>query len=394
MLNRKGRERRLRRDPLGNNFVPSPAKGASPFVPGGFLMKVSTKVIVFFSILALMATPAMAAKKVRWKLAMTWSSTLTPFASSPIKLAKMVEEMSGGNFTIRVEGSEKHKAALGILDMVKGGQYDIGHSAAYYWKGKDISSVFFCTVPFGMNADEQYAWFYYGGGMELMKETFDKYKVMSFPGGNSGVQMGGWFKKEIGSLEDLKGLKMRIPGLAGEVFAKLGVNVTNIAPGELYTSLDRGTIDALEWVGPAMDIKMGFHKIAPYYYTGWHEPATELQFIVNKREYEKLPEEYKAILKTAMKATSMDMYIENYAGSIDAWDRMKTEFPNIKVKEFPAEVLKTMKKAADELYDTYAAKDPAFKKVLESQRAYQKKARAWTTISEYNYIKTSSELAK
>ncbi len=357
-------------------------------------MKSKIKVLVFFTMLCLMASPAFAAKKVKWKLAMTWSSTLTPFASSPIKMAKMVEEMSGGNFVIRVEGSEKHKAALGILDMVKGGQYDIGHSAAYYWKGKDISTVFFCTVPFGMNADEQYAWLYYGGGMELMEKAFSKYKVLSFPGGNSGVQMGGWFKKEINSVADLKGLKMRIPGLAGEVFAKLGVNVTNIPSGELYTSLDRGTIDALEWVGPAMDIKMGFHKIAPYYYTGWHEPATELQFIVNKREYEKLPAEYKAILKVAMKASSMDMYIENYAGSIDAWDKMQTEFPNIKVKEFPMPVLKAMKKAANEIYDTYAAEDAFFKEVLESQRAYMKKARAWTAISEYNYIKTSMELEK
>ncbi|MGL1864178.1 MAG: TRAP transporter substrate-binding protein [Pseudodesulfovibrio sp.] len=357
-------------------------------------MKLTVKVIAIVALLTMLASPAMAEKKVKWKMAMTWSSTLTPFASAPIKLAKMVDEMSGGSFTIRVEGSEKHKAALGILDMVKGGQYDIGHSASYYWKGKDISTVFFCTVPFGMNADEQLAWFYYGGGMELMQETYAKFKVLSFPGGNSGVQMGGWFKKEINSVEDLKGLKMRIPGLAGEVFAKLGVNVTNIPSGELYTSLDRGTIDALEWVGPAMDIKMGFHKIAPFYYTGWHEPATELQFIVNKREYEKLSSEHKAILDTAMKASSMEMYVENYAGSIDAWDKMKTEFPNIKVKEFPMPVLKEMKKAADEIYADYAAKDANFKKVLESQRAYMKKARAWTAISEYNYIKTSMELEK
>ena len=355
-------------------------------------MRLMLKVLVVLTLLALTAAPATAQKKVRWKLAMTWSSTLTPFASAPIKLAKMVEEMSGGNFVIRVEGAEKHKAPLGILDMVKGGQYDMGHSAAYYWKGKDISTVFFCTVPFGMNADEQYSWFYYGGGMELMEETFAKYNVLSFPGGNSGVQMGGWFKKEIKSVEDLKGLKMRIPGLAGEVFAKLGVNVTNIAPGELYTSLDRGTIDALEWVGPAMDIKMGFHKIAPYYYTGWHEPATELQFLINKREYEKLSPEYKAILDTAMKAAAFDMYLENYAGSIEAWAKMKTDFPNIKVMEFPKPVLMAMKKAADELYADYAAKDAGFKKVLESQQAYMKKARAWTAISEYNYIKTTSEL--
>ncbi len=358
-------------------------------------MKLMFRISSVLITVALLASPAFAAdKKVRWKLAMTWSSTLTPFASAPINLAKMVEEMSGGNFTIRVEGAEKHKAALGILDMTKGGQYEIGHSASYYWKGKDISTVFFCTVPFGMNVDEQNAWFYYGGGMELMQKTYDKFGVLSFPGGNSGVQMGGWFQKEINSLDDLKGLKMRIPGLAGEVFAKLGVNVTNIPSGELYTSLDRGTIDALEWVGPAMDIKMGFHKIAPYYYTGWHEPATELQFLINKRAFEKLPQEYKAILITAMKAASSDMYIENFAGSAEAWDQMKTEFPNIKVKSFPKPVLQAMKKAADELYDEYAAADPSFKEVLDSQRAYMQKARNWTEISEYNYIQTSQELSE
>ncbi|MGD9189878.1 MAG: TRAP transporter substrate-binding protein [Desulfobacteraceae bacterium] len=355
-------------------------------------MKLTVKILVISALVALMAAPAGAAGKIRWKLAMTWSSTLTPFANAAFNLADKVKKMSGGDFVIRIEGSEKHKAALGILDMVKGGQYEMGHTASYYWKGKDISSVFFCTVPFGMNATEQLAWFYHGGGMELMQETFDTFGVLSYPGGHSGVQMGGWFKKEINSLDDLKGLKMRIPGLAGEVFAKLGVTVTNIPPGELYTSLDRGNIDALEWVGPAMDIKMGFHKIAPFYYTGWHEPATELQFLVNKKEYDKLSSEHKAILETAMQASSMEMSLENFAGSAEAWSQMRSEFPNIKVKEFPNPVLKAMKQAADKLYEQYAAKNDNFKKIMESQAAFMKKARDWSTISEYNYIKITSEL--
>ncbi len=344
--------------------------------------------------LALFVTPAAAAEKVHWKLAMSWSATLTPFATAPINLAKMVEEMSGGDFTIRVEGVEKHKSALGILDMTKGGQYQMGHSASYYWKGKDISTVFYCTVPFGMNADEQYGWFYHGGGMDLMKKTYDKFDVLNFPGGNTGVQMGGWFQKEIKTVEDLKGLKMRIPGMAGEVFAKLGVNVTNIPPGELYTALDRKTIDALEWVGPAMDIKMGFHKIAPYYYTGWHEPATELQFLINKKAFEALPPNYKTMLVTAMKAVTADMFIDNYAGSIEAWQQMQTEFPNIKVMTFPKEVMRAMKKASDELMAEYAAQDPFFKEVMDSQAIYMKKARAWTNISEFNYLETLKQLAE
>ncbi|MCI5120071.1 MAG: ABC transporter substrate-binding protein, partial [Candidatus Electrothrix sp. AUS4] len=199
-------------------------------------------------------------------------------------------------------------------------------------------------------------------------------------------------KKEINSLDDLKGLKMRIPGLAGEVFAKLGVNVTNIPAGELYTSLDRGTIDALEWVGPGMDIRMGFHKVAPYYYTGWHEPASEMQFLINKRAYSKLPPEYQAMLKTAMKAAAADMYYENYAESAEAWDKMKSEYPDIKVKTFPQPVLKAMKKATDEVLEGYAAQDALFKEILASQRGFMQKARQWTIISDYNYLKTSMEL--
>lgn len=355
-------------------------------------MKFAVKIASAVAVLAMLTTPAMAEKTVKWKLAMTWPSTLTPLASPPANVAKMVKEMSGGTFIIKVEGKEKHKAPLGILDMVKGGQYQMGHSGSYYWKGKDISTIFFTTIPFGMTTAEQYAWFYYDDGMKYMQQVYDGFKVLNFPGGNTGVQMGGWFKKEINTLEDLKGLKMRIPGLAGEVFAKLGVNVTNIPAGELYTSLDRGTIDALEWVGPGMDIKMGFHKVAPYYYTGWHEPASEMQFLVNKRAYEKLSPEHQAILQTAMKAASADMYYENFAASANAWEQMKTEFPNIKVKTFPLPVLKAMKASTDELLDSYAAKDEQFKAILDSQRKFMKKARQWTIISDYNYIKTSMEV--
>lgn len=343
------------------------------------------------------AAPAPAkasAEKVDWKIAMTWSSTLTPLASPAPKLAKMVSDMTDGNFKIRVEGAEKHKAPLGILDMVKGGQYEMGHSAAYYWKGKDISSIFFTTVPFGMTAAEQYAWLYYGDGMALQQKTFEKFKVLSFPGGNTSVQMGGWFRKEINSLEDLKGLKMRIPGLAGEVFAKLGVNVTNIPSGELYTALDRGTVDALEWVGPGMDIKMGFHKVAPYYYAGWHEPASEMQFLVNQEAYEKLTPRYKTILNAAMQAVTADMYSENFDASAQAWAQMKEEYPNIKVKIFPEPVLKAMKKATNEVLEGYAAENPDFREVYDSQKEYMAKAREWTKMSTQYYLQTSEMVAE
>ena len=354
-------------------------------------MKLSKIVLAVTAAAALMASPV-SAKKIKWKLAMTWPSTLTPLASPPIKLAKLMKSMSDGEFIIKVEGKEKHKAPLGILDMVKGGQYQMGHSGSYYWKGKDINTVWFTTVPFGMTPSEQYAWFYYGNGMKYMKEVYNKFGVYSYPGGNTGNQMGGWFKKEIKSVDDLKGLKMRIPGLAGEVMAKLGVNVTNIPAGELYTSLDRGTIDALEWVGPGMDIKMGFHKVAKYYYTGWHEPASEMQFLVNKKAFDKLPKKYQTMLETAMKAVSMDMYIENFAASVDAWVKMKKDYPDIQVKTFPKPVFAALKKAADEVYVGYAAKNPKFKEIYQDYTAYMKKARAWSMMSQYDYLKMSKEL--
>jgi TRAP-type mannitol/chloroaromatic compound transport system substrate-binding protein len=346
------------------------------------------KLISIFAFSVLLITPSFGAKKVKWKLAMTWPSTLTPLASPSFKVASMVKEMSDGKFIIQIHGKEKHKAGLGILDFVKNKQYQMGHSGSYYWKGKDINTVWFTTMPFGMTTKEQYAWFYYGDGMKYMKKVYKKFKVLSFPGGNTGSQMGGWFRKEINTVKDLKGLKMRIPGIAGDVMAKLGVSVTNIPAGELYTSLDRGTIDALEWVGPGMDIKMGFHKVASYYYTGWHEPASEMQFMINEKAFNKLPKSYQAMLITAMKAASSDMFYENFYASSEAWAKMKTDFPNIKVKSFPPSVLRAMSKANDEIMHKYASKNKLFREIYHNQQAFMKKARAWSKMEEYGYLKS------
>ncbi len=347
-----------------------------------------TKIIGTLGLVTALAVSASAAeKKVKWKLATTWGSTLTPFVNAPMKMAEMVEKMSGGNFTIRVDFSNKHKAPFGILDMVKLGQYDMGHSASYYWKGKDINTLPFTTMPFGMTAPEQYSWFYHGGGLDLMQKAYAKHKILSYPGGNTGNQMGGWFRKEIKTVDDLKGLKMRIPGFAGEVMAQLGLTVTNIAPGELYTSLERGTIDALEWVGPGMDIKMGFNKIAPYYYTGWHEPGTELQFMVNKKKFNKLSDKNKEILRVAMRLSAYDMYIENYHMSSEAWSKIATDYPNIKIKTFPKPVMDAMKSANKKLLVEKTKGQPLLKEILDSQDAYMKKAREWSKMSDYKYLK-------
>jgi len=326
-----------------------------------------------------------------WRLAQTWGTGFPIFGDAVIKMADLVKEMSDGEMEIRIDSANKHKAAFGILDMVNAGQYEMGHSASYYWKGKDPSTMTFTTMPFGMIAPEQYAWFYYGGGMELMKKVYDKHGVYSFPGGNTGNQMGGWFRKEINTLDDFKGLKMRIPGFAGEVLSKLGVVVTNIAPGELYTALDRGTIDALEWVGPSLDLNMGFQKIAPYYYTGWHEPATELQFLVNKDKFDGLPPHLQKILTIAMQYAAYDMYARSYHESAVNWASIEQEYPEVKIRTFSPEIISAMKQANDELLAESAANDPVFKEILDSQAAYMKMARKWTAISDYAYLKDNFE---
>ena len=323
---------------------------------------------------------------VQWRLAETWPTNFPIFGDAAKQMAKNVEAMSNGRLVITIDSKNKHKAALGIFDFVKSGQYQMGHSASYYWKGKDINTLFFTTMPLGMITAEQNAWYYYGGGQELAAKVYDQYGILSFPGGNTGNQMGGWFKKEINSVDDLKGLKMRIPGFAGDILAKLGAKPTNIPPGELYTALERNTIDALEWVGPSLDLRMGFHKIAPFYYTGWHEPATELQFMINKKAFEKLPDDLQAIVKIAVKEAAFQVTAQSYHESAVNWETMKTEFPNIKVKSFPKPVMSALKEANNELLAEFEAKGGLTAEIIQSQREYMKKARVWTDISDKAYL--------
>jgi TRAP-type mannitol/chloroaromatic compound transport system substrate-binding protein len=339
----------------------------------------------------LVAPLLQAAEKVHvLKLAETWSTNYPILGETTRNLAALADSMSNGRLKITIDSSNKHKAPFGVFDMVKAGQYDIGHSASYYWKGKDPNTLYFTTMPFGMTAVEQYGWFYHGGGQELMNEVYARHNMLSFPGGNTGVQMGGWFQKEINSLEDVQGLKIRIPGFAGEIWAKLGAKPVNIPPGDLYTALERRTVDAVEWVGPSLDLRMGFHKIAPYYYTGWHEPSSELQFMVNKKSFEKLPADLQQILKTAIRTVAYDMYIQSHHISAENWASMKSEFPGIQVKTFPPEVMTAMRKANDELLAEYAAKDPLAKRIQDSQLAYQEKSRAWTDIADKAYLNSLS----
>ncbi|ARC93153.1 ABC transporter substrate-binding protein [Vibrio coralliilyticus] len=347
----------------------------------------STVIGAIALLLGLASVTSFAAEKVyRLKLAETWGPNTPILGDATKNMAQLAEEMSNGRLKIRIDSANKHKAPLGIFDMVKSGQYDLGHSSSYYWKGKVPNTLYFSSMPFGMITTEQYAWFYRGGGMELMEKVYAPHNLLSFPGGNSDIQMGGWFKKEINSVEDLKGIKIRIPGFAGEVMAKVGAKPTNIAPGELYTSLERGTIDALEWVGPAFDLRMGFQKIAPYYYTAWHEPGSETQFLVNKKTWDRLPKDLQSILETAFRVAAFDMYTQALDANANSWATMTQEYPDIKVRDFPPQVLEAMQKATQELLEEQASNDPLAKQIIESQRQYLAKVRAWTEISAKAYL--------
>lgn len=343
-----------------------------------------------FVVAAAIGTNAVAAD-ITLKLAHSWPKGFPLFATSVDEYADLVSEMSGGRIEIKVDSRNKHKSAFGIFDFVKNGQYDIGQSASYYYSGKEPDTLFFTTMPFGMTAAEQTAWFYEGGGLELANEVYGKHGIEVLPALNTGQQMGGWFRKEIKSVADLKGLKMRIPGFGGKVMSELGVVSTNIPPGELYQALERGTIDSLEWVGPSLDLRMGFHKVAPFYYTGWHEPATELMFFFNKKKMDSLPKWAQSIVRNAAKLMAYQATTETFHASADNWASMKAEYPNIQVKDFPADVVAALKQANSKLIAEEAARSPMAKRIIESQAAYLKKARAWTAIGDQAYLNSLSE---
>lgn len=332
-------------------------------------------------------TSAIPEKTYTLTLATTWAEQVPFLGPAPLTLAQTVDKMSNGRLKIKVDSPNKHKAPFGVMDMVKEGQYDLAYTASYYYKGKDYKLVFFTTVPFGMLLSEQYAWYNYGGGKELAAKVYGEHGLISYPMGSTGMQMGGWFKKEIKSLDDLKGLKFRIPGQGGEVMAKLGVNAVNTPPGELYTSLERNTIDAVEWISPVFDFAMGFHKLANYYYTGWQEPASEIQLLANKKKIDALPADLRAILESAIKSVGSQLMDQATHANAEAWANIAKEYPNVKVQQFPADVMAALKKAAREIEDEQAAKDPIFKEILESQRAYLAKVRPWTLMGEYGYLK-------
>ncbi len=361
-------------------------------------MSLRKTLLAAVSTLGLLASPfAVSEETFTLRLAETWggpNSGLLGGDAPPRNMAAMAEEMSGGRLKIRIDSSNKHKAPpFGIFDLVRNGQYDMGHTASYYYKGTIPNAMYFTTIPFGMIAPEMYAWFYHDDGMELMQKVYEPFGLLSFPGGNTANQMGGWFRKEIKSLEDLKGLKMRTPpGFAGEVMSEVGVAVTNLPPGELYTALERNTIDAVEWVGPALDLQMGFHQIAKYYYSGWQEPNAEVQFLINKKTWDKLPADLQAILRVSMRTAAYDMYIQSTHESGVAWEKMKQEYPDVTHKVFPPEVITALRETTNRLLDEFAEKDELANEIITSQREYLKQVRPpWTNISDKAYLNSVAE---
>lgn len=321
-----------------------------------------------------------------WKLVTTWPKNLPAIGVAPERFADLVHTMSNGRLTIKVYGANELVGAREVFDAVSNGAAQMGHGAAYYWEGKAPAAVLFTTVPFGMTAQEMNAWIAYGGGLELWRELYEPFDVIPMACGNSGVQMGGWFNVEINSLEDLKGLVMRIPGLAGEVMQRAGAAPTTMPASELYTALQNGTIDATEWVGPYNDLALGFQDIAKYYYyPGWHEPGATIELVVNKQAFLQLPEDLQEIVEVAARAINQDM-LDEFMARNNAALKTLIEEHNVELRRLPDEVLVRLKELSMEVLDELAEEDPLTQRIVTSYREFQHEVSQWTAIAEEAYF--------
>jgi TRAP-type mannitol/chloroaromatic compound transport system substrate-binding protein len=267
----------------------------------------------------------------------------------------------------------------------------MGHGASYYWTGKAKATAFFTSVPFGLNAQEMNGWLHYGGGLELWRELYDEFNLVPFAGGNTGVQMAGWFNREINSMEDIKGLKMRIPGMGGDVITRAGGISVTIAGGELYTAMQTGVIDALEWVSPYNDIALGFHQVAKYYYyPGWHEPGPTLELIVNKDALASLPADLQAIVETAARAVNQDMLDEYTARNNEALVSL-VETHGVQLRKLPDEVVAELRNISEDMLEELADDSDISRRIAESVKAFQKQATAYHAISEEAYYQARKQ---
>lgn len=331
--------------------------------------------------------PVIGKEKVyKWNMVTTWPKNFPGLGMAAENLSQYVKEMSNGRLIIKVYGAGELVPAMGVFDAVSQGNVELGHGASYYWTGKVKSSQFFTAVPFGLTAQEMNGWLHHGGGLELWEEAYEPFNLVPLAGGNTGVQMAGWFNKEINSIEDIKGIKMRIPGLAGEVFTRLGAETVQLAGNEIFLSLQQGVIDAAEWVGPYNDLTFGFHQVAKYYYyPGWHEPGSTLEIIVNKDALESLPDDLRAMIKYASRAVNQEMLDEYTARNNNALIEL-VEKHGVSLRKLPNDVLRELKKVSDEVMKEFVAKDDMARKVYDSYSNFKEDVVNYHNISEKAYI--------
>lgn len=326
-------------------------------------------------------------KVFEWKMVTTWPKNFPGLGTGANKIAELISEMSGGRIKVKVYGAGELVGAFEVFDTVSRGNAQLGHAGAYYWQGKIPSAAFFSSVPFGLTSTEMNAWLYHGGGLELWEEAYKPFGLIPNPGGNTGTQMGGWFNKEINSVADLKGLKMRIPGLGGDVLRRVGGIPVTLPGGELFTSLQSGALDAAEWVGPYNDLAFGFYKAAKYYYTpGWQEPGTAMECMINEAAFNELPADLQSIVRNAIKVANADMLAEYTARNQQALQTLITKH-GVQLRHFPDSVLKELKTISEEVVEEEAKKDALSAKAWASQKAFRDQVSQWTEISEYAYIR-------
>ncbi len=320
-----------------------------------------------------------------WKMVTSWPKNFPGLGVGAENLAKIINKLSNNRIKIRVFGANELVPPLEVFDYVSNGGAELGHSGAYYWKGKSEACQFFSSVPFGMNAQEMNAWLYYGDGLELWSKLYSKFNLVPRPAGNTGVQMGGWFNKLIEKTSDLKGLKMRIPGLGGEVLSRAGGVPVTLAGAEIFTALQTGTIDATEWVGPYNDRAFGLHKAAKYYYyPGWHEPGPTIECMINKDAYMSLPDDLKFIVDMGCKAANIDMLADYTSKNNKALKFLSSK--KIVIKEFPREVLDSLREISIEVIKEIGSTDKITKEVYLSYTKFQEEVTPWTKLSEKSYI--------
>ena len=323
---------------------------------------------------------------IEWKMVTSWPKNFPGLGTAPERFAKVLNKMSNGRFVVTVYGGGELVPPLEVFSAVSLGTAQMGHAAAYYWKGKIPSAPFFTAVPFGMTAQEMNGWLHYGGGIELWREVYAPFNLIPLAAGNTGVQMAGWFNKEINSIADLKGLKMRIPGVGGEVFSRAGGIAVTLPGSELYTSLQTGVIDASEWVAPYNDMALGLHEVAKYYYyPGWHEPGPTLELIINKNAYESLPDDLKAMVEVAARYANQDMLDEYTARNNSALVDLQKNY-DVQLRRLPDDVIRALHKASDEYLAELAQSDEMTAKVYASWKAFADSVKNYASISEKAYI--------